>query len=207
LAIGALGHKEPRVSLSLPQRYTKPAIVLHWTIAVLIAVNLVLAWSFGSVSKPTLRTMVDMHKSIGLTVLGLAILRLLWRATHAPPPIPPYTAWERRTAHVAHWTLYALIFLLPITGWMHDSAWKGSAGHPMKLFFVIPWFRIGAIENLDPVTKEYWHGLLFQVHVAVAYTLCAVFVIHIAGALKHQFLDRAPELQRMWPAQRRTNTQ
>ena len=195
------------MSLSLPQRYTKPAIVLHWTIAVLIAVNLLLAWNFGSVSKPTLRTLVDIHKSIGLTVLGLAILRLLWRATHTPPPIPAYAAWERRTARIAHWALYGLIFLLPITGWMHDSAWKGAVGHPMKLFFVIPWFRIGAIENLDPATKEQFHSLMLLVHTSFAYVLYAVFAVHLAGALKHQFLDRAPELQRMWPAQRRTKTQ
>ena len=195
------------MSLSLPQRYTKPAIVLHWAIAALIAVNLLLAWNFGSVSKPTLRTLVDIHKSIGLTVLGLAILRLLWRATHTPPPIPPYAAWERRTAHIAHWTLYSLIFLLPISGWMHDSAWKGAAGHPMKLFFVIPWFRIGAIENLDPATKEQFHSLMLQVHGAFAYVLYAMFAVHLAGALKHQFLDREPELQRMWLGQRRTNTQ
>jgi len=198
---------QPRVSLSLPQRYTKPAIVLHWLIAALIATNLLLAWNFGSVSKPTLRTLIDIHKSIGLTVLGLAVLRVLWRATHTPPPIPPYAAWERRTAHIAHWTLYALIFLLPISGWMHDSAWKGAAGHPMKLFFVIPWFRIGAIENLDPATKEQFHTLMLQVHASFAYVLYAVFAVHLAGAVKHQYLDRKPELQRMWPAQRRTNTQ
>jgi cytochrome b561 len=97
-----------------------------------------------------------------------------------------------------HAFLYALMFLLPISGWMHDSAWKGTAGHPMKLYFVIPFYRIGAIEHLDPVTKEYWHATLLQIHAAFAYMLAIAFVLHIAGALKHQFIDGAPEMQRMW---------
>jgi cytochrome b561 len=181
--------------------------MLHWTIAALIAANLLLAWSFSSFAMPTRHILIDTHTSIGLTVLGLAILRLLWRATHTPPPIPPYAAWERRAARFAHWTLYGLIFLLPITGGMQDSAWKSAAAHKMKLFFVIPWFRIGAIEQLDPVAKEHFHSLLFAIHVALAYVLCAMLVVHVAGALKHQWLDREPELQRMWPAQRRTKTQ
>jgi cytochrome b561 len=85
---------------------------------------------------------------------------------------------------------------------MHDSAWKGANSHPMKLFFVIPWFRIGTIEHIDPMSKEYWHGLLFTVHVSLAYVLYGMFIAHVAGALKHQFLDGKPELQRMWPATR-----
>jgi cytochrome b561 len=195
--------KECQMSLSVSERYTTPAIVLHWAIAALIAGNLLLAWSFGLVPADGLRTLIDIHKSIGITVLGLAILRVLWRATHAPPPLPAGPAWESTAAHTVHWILYGLIFLLPISGWMHDSAWKGAAGHPVKLFFVIPWFRIGAIEHLAPLTKEYWHSLLFKVHLSLAYVLYGMFVAHVAGALKHQFLEGKPELQRMWPAIRR----
>ena len=191
------------MSLSVSESYTTPAIVLHWAIAALIAVNLLLAWSFGLVPANGLRTLIDIHKSIGITVLGLVILRVLWRAAHTPPPLPASPAWERVAAHMAHWILYGLIFLLPISGWMHDSAWKGANGHPAKLFFLIPWFRIGTIEHLAPVTKEYWHSLLFKVHFSLAYVLYGMFVAHVAGALKHQFLEGKPELQRMWPAIRR----
>jgi cytochrome b561 len=191
------------MKLSVSARYTIPAIVFHWAIAALIAANLLLAWSFGLVPADGLRTLIDIHKSIGITVLGLAILRVLWRATHTPPPLPAGPALERIAAHAVHWVLYGLIFLLPISGWMHDSAWKGANGHPVKLFFLIPWFRIGAIEHLAPLTKEYWHSLLFKVHVSLAYVLYGMFVAHVAGALKHQFLESKPELQRMWPAIRR----
>ncbi len=189
------------MSLTVPQRYTTPAILLHWAIALLIAANLLLGWTFPVHNPP--RFNIDLHKSFGLTVLGLWVLRVLWRATHTPPPMPPYAAWERRAAHWTHGLLYALIFLVPFSGWLHDSAWNGAASHPLKLYWVIPWFRIGALQNLDPASKDYWHGILFQVHSALAYVLTAAFALHVAGALKHQFLERKPELQRMWPGKGR----
>lgn len=191
----------------MPARYTKTAIILHWLIAALMIANVLLAWSFDEISKSSVGAFKATHKSIGLTVLGLAVLRLLWRLTHQPPEMPPYAAWERKSAHAAHWALYAIIFLLPLSGWLYDSAWKGGAAHPLRLFFVVPWFRFGFLQQLDPATKEQWHTLLGQVHFAFAYVLYALFAIHVAGALKHQFLERAPELQRMWPAQRRVKTQ
>jgi cytochrome b561 len=170
--------------------------MLHWAVAALIGANLLLGWTFPE-HNPA-RALIDLHKSLGITVLGLVIVRLLWRATHTPPPMPAYADWERRLAHAVHWLLYGLIILAPLSGWMHDSAWKGAPEHPFKLFWIVPFFRIGAIERLDPVTKEHWHSALFQVHGALAYALAAAWALHVAGALKHQFLDRKPELQRMW---------
>jgi cytochrome b561 len=183
------------------ERYTRPAIFLHWAIAVLIGLNLLLGFLFDSLPKDALRPFIDAHKSFGITVLGLLILRVLWRATHTPPPMPDsFAPWERKLAHWTHLALYGLMFLVPFTGWLHDSAWKLSATHPMKLYWVIPWFRFGFIENLEPATKEQWHSALFQVHSSLAYLLLAAFVLHVAGALKHQFLDKTLELQRMWPS-------
>jgi cytochrome b561 len=69
----------------------------------------------------------------------------------------------------------------------------------MKLFWVVPWFRIGAVQDLDPATKETLHGLFGQIHTSLSYVIYAMVAVHIAGALKHQFLDREPELQRMMP--------
>jgi len=184
--------------MELPERYNRTAVLLHWVIAALVVTNLVVGCLFEFLPKGALRPAIDLHKSFGLTVLGLAILRLLWRLTHAPPPLPPYSAWERRTANAVHGFLYAMMFVLPISGWMHDSAWKGTAGHPMKLYFVIPFFRIGAIEHLDPVTKAHWHGALLLVHATFAYLIAIALVMHVAGALKHQFIDGVPEVQRMW---------
>jgi cytochrome b561 len=190
--------KESLMSLSIPQRYSGLAIFLHWAVAILIIVNLIIALLFDSLPKSVFRPFLDLHKSFGITVLGLVILRLLWRAIRKPPPFPAgYRPWEKSAAHIAHWVLYGLAFLVPFTGWLHDSAWKDAATHPMKLYWVIPFFRFGFIENLDPATKESLHSTLFQIHESLAYVILAMLVVHVAGALKHQFIDKEPELQRM----------
>jgi cytochrome b561 len=182
-----------------PARYTLPAITLHWLIALLILVNIGLGLGANYVPDSFVRPMIDLHKSIGITVLGLFFVRLLWRLTHRPPPFPPdYHRWEARAAHAAHIALYVLILALPVTGWIHDSAWSAAASHPMSLYWVIPWFRLGFITSLAPATKESVHSLFGAIHVYVGYALYAVLALHILGALKHQLLDRQPELQRMW---------
>jgi len=124
------------------QRYTRTAMVLHWVVAVLIVGNVVLGLAADSLPEDWIRSAVDTHKSIGITVLGLAVLRLLWRFAHRPPPMPDsYARSERLVAHAAHVALYVLIFALPTSGWMHDSAWNGGATHPVFLYGVIPGFR------------------------------------------------------------------
>ncbi len=188
------------MSQTVSQRYTGPAIVLHWTVSVLIFINIALALSVDSLPDAWQRPDINLHKSIGITVLGLAIMRLLWRVSHRPPALPPnYAPWEKTAAHAAHWILYGLIFLMPISGWLHDSAFKDAAQHPLVLFGVIPWFRIGLVQNQDPATKAFLHGLFGQIHTSLAYVIYAMVGVHIAGALKHQFLDKQPELQRMLP--------
>lgn len=186
--------------MNIPARYTRTAIAFHWLIALLVAVNIGLVLSFGSVPDAYIRPLIDTHKSIGITVLGLALLRAIWRATHRPPPLPAsYARWERRVSHAAHIALYVLIFAMPLSGWLHDSAWKDAATHPMRLFGLVPWPRIGFITDLDPATKEMLHRSFGEIHGALATTLCGIVALHIAGALKHQFFDRQPELQRMLP--------
>ncbi len=179
-------------------RYTRTAVVLHWLVAALIAVNVALALSVDYLPDEWVRPFIDTHKSTGITVLGLALVRILWRAGHRPPPLPlGYARWERIAAHTAHGALYALMLLLPLSGWMHDSAWKDAATHPMTLFGLVPWPRIGAIEAIEPATKESLHTLFGIVHTGFGYLLYTLLVLHIGGALKHQWLDREPELQRM----------
>jgi cytochrome b561 len=179
-------------------RYTRTAVVLHWVVAALILVNIGLGLSADHLPDEWVRRVIDTHKSIGITVLGLALLRLLWRAAHPPPPWPAgYARWERLGAHLAHGTLYALILLLPLSGWLHDSAWKDAATHPMRLFGLVPWPRIGFIERIDPATKESLHTLFGAFHTAFGYALYALLALHVGGALKHQWLDGEAELQRM----------
>ncbi|MET0540326.1 MAG: cytochrome b [Variovorax sp.] len=185
---------------SIPDKYTKPAIILHWLIAALMMVNVILGLSAESLRDEWVRPAVDTHKSIGITVLGLAILRLLWRATHKPPPMPgTYGRLERLGAHAAHGALYLLMFMLPLSGWMHDSAWKDAATHPMQYFNLFEWPRIGWIMAIEPVTKERLHDAFGAAHMWIGNVLYVMFALHVLGALKHQFLDREKELQRMLP--------
>ena len=90
-----------------------------------------------------------------------------------------------------------MIFCLPLTGWIHDSAWKDAATHPMRLFGTLPWPRIGAIASLPADTKETWHSVFRSIHGALAYVLYGLLALHIGGALKHQFFDKERELQRI----------
>ncbi len=184
------------------QRYTRVAIWLHWLVAVGIIANVLLAWiwplgdSHDSIA-PYVRPMIDGHKAIGLTVLGLVVLRVLWRLGRRPPPMPSsYAAWERGLAHVVHWGLYFVIIAMPVTGYVMDSAWDKAADNPIKWFglFEIP--RLGFIMNLSPDSKHWIHDTFGAAHSLIAYLVYALFVLHVAGALKHQMQGHR-ELQRM----------
>ncbi len=179
-------------------RYTRVAAVLHWLVAALIVVNVTLGFPAELFPDSLIRPAIDLHKSIGLTVLGLVLMRILWRLSHPAPPLPDsYGRIERVGAHIAHIVLYGLILALPISGWLHDSAFKDAAAHPLRIFWIIPWFRIGAIAHLDPVTKARVHGQLFARHVWLGYALYGLVAVHVLAAWTHQFIDREAELQRM----------
>ena len=185
-------------------RYSSVAVTLHWTIAALILANVMLGFGANFVPDEYVRYIIDLHKSFGITVLGLAILRILWRLTHKPPPLPSaYSPFEQACAHWVHWMLYVLIFAIPLSGWLHDSAWKEAATHPVYLYWIIPWPRISWIKNMAPAAKEHFHSVLFAVHVYLNYALYALLALHVFGALKHQFWDREAELQRMMLPRRR----
>ena len=184
--------------MSLPDKYTKPAVILHWLIAIGIIFNLGMMLIVGDDDRN--RAFYDLHKSVGLVVLGFALMRLLWRFSHKPPALPTtYKPWESKLSHAAHFALYGLMIAMPLSGWLHDSAWKDAASHPLTIFGVIPWFRLLPFTTMDLASKEHWHGIFGFWHaIILTYVLYAVLLAHIAGALKHQFLDKEKELQRMW---------
>jgi cytochrome b561 len=187
-------------SVQAVSHYTRTAMALHWIIAILIICNVVLGLSADSLPDDWVRPVIDTHKSIGITVLGLVLLRILWRASHRPPPLPAaFPSWERIAAHVAHFLLYLLMIALPLSGWLHDSAWKGAATHPMHLFGLVPWPRIGYVMNLDPVLKESLHDRFGALHTWLGYALYALLAMHVGGALKHEWIDRKSVLKRMIP--------
>jgi cytochrome b561 len=159
----------------------------------------ILALSADSLSDTTARRVIDLHKSFGITVLGLALMRILWRFAVKPPPLPTdYSPLQRNTARLVHWLLYALMFALPLSGWLHDSAWKDAASHPMYLYGLFEWPRISAIEHIDPSTRESLHESFGDWHTWLGYALYVLVALHILGALKHQWIDHKTEIQRMW---------
>jgi cytochrome b561 len=184
----------------MPERYTSMAIFLHWLIAAMIITNVILAWTWGYLPDADVRPTIDVHKSIGVTVLGLALLRILWRLTHPAPPFPrDYRKREVTLSHIVHGLLYLVMLGLPLSGWIMDSAWEKAAANPMHYFGLFEFPRIAAIMHLDPAIKKHIHDLFGRGHALSAYALYALFVLHVAGALKHQFLDGERELQRMMP--------
>lgn len=187
------------------QRYNATAMTLHWVVAALILINIVAGLAGSDDKNPSQRTIIDFHKSVGLTVLGLVVLRILWRMAKSPPPLPGiYSPAERRLSHVAHYFLYGLMLLLPLTGYIHDSAWKGAAQHPIVLYGLVHFPRIGFIESLDPATKENLHSAFFAAHVWLGYALYGLLALHILGVIKHHVIDHEDELQRMLPGRRPT---
>ncbi|MDE8349694.1 MAG: cytochrome b [Acidocella sp.] len=185
--------------MSAVEKYTRTAVVLHWLIALLVGLNILLAITTDYFPDTYVRPMLDLHKSIGITMLGLVALRILWRLTHRPPPLPAdYKPWEVLLANTAHYALYVLIIAMPLTGWTSDSGWKGAPSHPMMLFWIIPWFRFGFITSMDAAHQKYIHDLFGNIHTLLSYCLYGVLGLHVLGALKHQFIDRHPAIQRMW---------
>jgi len=107
----------------MPLRYTRTAMVLHWLIALLIICNVLLGLTAESFPDSWIRPVVDTHKSIGITVLGLVLLRILWRVSQPPPPLPKaFPHWGHMADTTAHVVRYSRLFGLPLSGWLHDSA-------------------------------------------------------------------------------------
>jgi cytochrome b561 len=133
------------------------------------------------------------HKSIGLTIFALAVLRLLWRWYSPPPPFPAaMPRWQVNAARFTHYAFYALLFLLPISGLVMSAA----SNYPVSYFglFTIP-NVVAPDETLKHIMKER-HEMLFDILVAVA-------VVHVVAALKHHFVDRDDVLRRMLPGAKR----
>jgi len=181
-------------------RYTRIAIVFHWVIAALVIANIGLAWTFKTWSDyPWTQSVTNTHKTIGITVLGLALMRLLWRIGHRPPPFSPaIPRWQILAARTGHASLYFMIIAMPLSGWIYDSAWEWAADVPIDVFGLFEMPRIPWVMNIAPSpAKEMLDVVAGKIHVALSYLLYFLLAAHLIGALKHQRIDRVPTLQRM----------
>ena len=173
------------------QRYTRTAILLHWLIALLIVGAFTLGLIMTSIHgfSPAKLRYYSWHKWAGVTVLGLAALRLLWRLFNAPPEYPAtMSSFQQRAAHYLHLALYALMFAVPISGYFYTLA----AGVPVVYFGV---FAMPVLIDADPALKPVLQG----VHYWLTMTMAALVAMHTAAALKHAIIDRDGVLRRMLP--------
>lgn len=181
-------------------RYSRTAIVFHWVIAVLVLGNIGLAWTFKIFSDyPWTQMVTNTHKTFGITVLGLALMRLMWRLGHRPPPLSPaIPRWQVRAARLGHAGLYVLILAMPLSGWIYDSAWEWAREVPIDFWGLFEMPRIPWIMDMPQgPAKEQLDVVAGKVHVFLSYVLYALLAAHLAGAAKHQWFDRVPTLQRM----------
>jgi len=173
------------------ESYDPVAKALHWSMALAILGMIVLGIYVSRLS-PSMRTfrLFDLHKSIGLTLMLLACLRLLWRVVRgAPETLRDGTkAWELVVAHLVHVLLYALMIGIPLFGWFGASA----SGLPMTFY------GIADIPRVVPPNKERQQALL-QLHDFLNWLLIGLLALHVAGALKRHFVLRDATLRRMLP--------
>lgn len=176
-------------------RYSSVAIGFHWAIAVLLIVNLAGGLLFDVVEdadKSMFFTLVQLHKSTGITILALAVLRLAWRLMHPAPPLPDHmTPAERVLAKLSHGGFYVLMLALPLSGWAMTST--------AKLKFPMFWYGLFEIPPLPAPTG--WN--YYEFHEILGWTAMAMLVLHVAAALKHQYFDRDDIFARMSLSRRR----
>jgi cytochrome b561 len=170
-------------------RYTKVAIWLHWLIGAAVIVNIGLAMLTEGLPRETHREAMAIHKALGVTVLALTLIRIAWRLGHRPPPLPASVpAWQRPLSRIVHFLFYALLILLPLSGWV----WMSAADRPIDFFGL---FTLPPIVAPGKALADTMH----ERHEILGLTMLALVIVHVLAALKHQFVDRSGVNARMNP--------
>ena len=161
----------------------------HWLIVLLIINQWWIAERADELKGLAKLEALGTHKSFGMTILMLAVLRLLWRLMNPTPELTSETRqWERVLARISHVLLYALIFAMPLTGWMMSSAKN----------YPVSWFKLFQFPDLVAPAEQTFHQMQ-DLHHLLFKVLVGVALLHAAGALKHHFIDRNDVLKRMLP--------
>jgi|SRR6185437_240232 cytochrome b561 len=174
--------------------YSGLAKLLHWTIVVLLFMQFSIALTMPEIHRDTVpERMINLHFSFGLLILLVAIVRLVWRAVQGEPtPLDGVPPWQTTSARVMHWLLYALLFVIPILGWMNAS----YRGFTVSLFGLFNMPKLIA-------TREPGFGWTGDVHMLLSYyALLTLIGLHVAASLYHYFWRRDRVLQRMLPGRR-----
>ena len=172
-------------------KYSKVAILFHWLIAILVIANFVLASMAEDLPREAQGALMAPHKALGVSILFLSVLRLFWRIGHKPPPLPESIAgWQAGLGKFVHLLFYFLIIAVPLSGWLMASAHPKAP--PVDFF--------GLFDITMPIGKdEGLAGIGHEVHEILTKPLFILILLHILGALKHQFADRLAFTQRMRP--------
>lgn len=168
--------------------YARTARVLHWVTAIIV-IGIVPAGIYMANASPgpTQDLLFNLHRSFGVLLLPIVLVRLAYRVGHAPPPLPPDIAPLQRTAAQAvHWALYALLIVQPIVGWIATSAYRA----PIRVFWL---FELPPIWPVDRPFSEQ----MFFVHRVLGFAIAILALIHIGAALYHHFVRRDAVLMRM----------
>ena len=180
-----------QASLPVTWRYSRPAIFFHWVLAALIPFQIGLGWYMLSIEDtPGSAAYFALHVSLGLTAALLIALRLIWRLSNRPIPLPAtLPAWQVKVANLTHVLLYVLLVLMPITGFLGASV----SGEPIAFFGIS--LPVWTSEN-DTLKEQ-----LFTAHSFIAWALVALVLLHVLGALTHLLIDKDSVFGRMWPWQ------
>ena len=174
---------------SSSDRYTRTAVVLHWLIAALLLVEVAQGWWMQEIPKqpPGLRAdQFNLHKSVGLVLLALVLVRLGWRLLHSPPSMAGVARWQLRLAKINHAILYLAMFALPLSGYLGSV----FSGYPIK------WFGIALPlwGTANPAIKDF----MSTVHLFVSWVLVACTALHIAGTFKHELAGEGVLARMAW---------
>jgi len=181
-------------------RYGTVAMTFHWLIAALVITNVVLGIYFVNAMDahdPMRRIIVQWHESIGATVLVLSLLRLGWRLINPVPKLPAdFSPTKRIFARGTHYTLYALMILVPFFGWQLASI----PNRPLVLFGGVHWPKIWYLANMAQPDQRHWAGIMAPSHIVLAFLLLALAIGHLSAAIFYHYTIRKDQiLQRMVP--------
>lgn len=167
------------------------ARLFHWAIVVMLIGQFIMAEIAEDLPIGMEKlSLLARHKSVGITILLLAVLRLGWRALNPTPKAPVGQPWEHALARGAHVALYGLLFAMPLSGWMMSSAKN----------YPVSWFNLLPLPNLVPVSESIYE-IMRETHELLATTLIVVAAAHVLGALRHHFIKKDDVLKRMlWAA-------
>jgi cytochrome b561 len=182
------------------RRYNTVAMILHWLIASLLIANIGLAWYFNTLTGLPKIAPVQLHKSIGVTVLLLSLARLGWRVVSPPPPLPDgVEGWARYASGVVYVLFYVVMIGMPLSGWALSSASVIIRFKPIMLYGLVHWPAITPLTQLPPAQMKQAHEAFVTVHELLAKLAYVLIVVHVGAALRHLFVLKDDVMGRMVP--------